>query len=416
MKKILSKIFKIFLVFFIVASSATLASAAVTDSIPVLGAINAIKDLVTTKTDGSDMDMSERMGFTGANSFEQEIKKSINGLTKAISDESTKYRGKLVPDSEKLLGLLSIIAIAFAGVQLAFTSGSLSEPMSRMITTIFTIGLASYLIQTGDNGGYQVMIINGIDGLMNKLASAALPGSATLADGFSNFMMQEFKIVGDVIDIMKDYTIWDWINNGGFTIVLVVFLFLAYLLMSLLGMVATLSALVVVAIALALGPIFIPFLVLEKTSFLFDGWLKFTINACLTKVVIAVLLMIGAAAFNALTFNFASGANSSMAGTLLGALAISGVIGTLMLSAPGIAGAITGGGSIGQDGFAGRMHSAAKGMSRNASVQGSHGVGNVMQKAGSKIGGSSGETLAKIGQRLRSSSTGGAIKGLSDKV
>jgi len=354
-------------------------------------------------------ELSERLGFTGANSFEQDIKKAIDGLTRSITSFSGSYRGQVTPEGTKLLTLLSVISIALAGIKLSLTSGSLSEPMSRLLTTIFTIGFASFLISPA---GYDMMIINGIDGLMNKLAGFALPGTSSLSDGFSNFMQSEFKILGDIISTLKDYSLYDWFTKAGFTLLLVVFMFLALLLMSLLGMIAVLTALVMVAIALALGPIFIPFLVVEKTSFLFDGWLKFTINACLTKVIVAILLGIGVAAFAALGTNFSGGATDSMAGTLLGALAISGVIGTLMLTAPGIASAITSGGAITQDGFAGRMHSAAKGMSRNASVQASQGAGNAMQTAGNKIGGRAGNAMSSAAERIRSSSSAGNIGGL----
>lgn len=353
-------------------------------------------------------ELSETLGFSGSNSFEQDIKIAIDGLTKSIASFSGSYRAQITPEGIKLLTLLSIISIALAGMKLAMTSGSLSEPMSRILTTIFTIGFASFLMSPA---GYDMMIVNGIDGLMNKLAEFALPGTSSLSDGFSNFMQSEFEILGGIIATLKDYSLYDWFTKAGFTLLLVVFMFLALLLMSLLGMVAVLTALVMVAIALALGPIFIPFLVVEKTSFLFDGWLKFTINACLTKVIVAILLGIGVAAFSALGANF-GGVTDSMAGTLLGALAISGVIGTLMLTAPGIASALTSGGAITQDGFAGRMHSAAKGMSRNASVQASQGAGNAMQSAGNKVGGKAGGALSSAAERIRSSSSSGNTGGL----
>jgi hypothetical protein len=38
-------------------------------------------------------------------------------------------------------------------------------------------------------------------------------------------------------------------------------------------------------LALTLGPILVPWLIWQRTEWLFDGWLKFTIAACLTKVV-----------------------------------------------------------------------------------------------------------------------------------
>jgi len=362
----------------------------------------------TTPAPSSGGDTSELLGFGNGATFEQDIKKAINGLTGAIDEFQKSFKAKVTPDGVRLLGLLSLITISIAGFKLALTSGSLSEPMSQMITTIFTIGIASYLIT---DSGYELMFVKGIDGSMKQIASYALPGNGDLSNGFSNFMQSEFQIIGNVISTLKDYTLIDWFTKAGFTLLLVIFMFLALLLMSLLGMIAVLTALVMTAIALALGPIFIPFLVSERFSFLFDGWLKFTINACLTKVVVAILLGIGVAAFDALGHNFSGGATNSMAGTLLAALSISGVIGTLMLAAPGIAGQITSGGSISGDGFAGRMHSVASKMGRSASVQASHGAGNMIQNR-SRAGGA----VSNLAERLRGANSGGSIRDLSRKA
>jgi type IV secretory pathway VirB6-like protein len=55
-----------------------------------------------------------------------------------------------------------------------------------------------------------------------------------------------------------------------------------------------------IAVAIAVGPVFIPFLVLPITRFLFEGWLKFLIMAgiyYLAAVVVASLIGVGMLAF-----------------------------------------------------------------------------------------------------------------------
>lgn len=351
-------------------------------------------------------DMGDALGVINGGTFSSNLTASIDGLTTAIDNFQIAYRSRLAEDSIKLLGALSVIAIAWAGMKLAMTTGSLSEPMNKLITTIFTIGVASYLITNTEQSGsgYELMVVNGIDGLMNHLVSLVPNGSPKISTMFQSFMASEFDTIGQVITTFKDYKMWDWVTKGGFTIFLLIIMFFALLMTSILGMIATLTSLVMVAIALAIGPIFIPFLVLEKTSFLFDGWLKFTINACLTKVVIALLLGIGIAAFKALALQHAAGSGSggSMIGTLISTLAISGVIGSLMLTAPGIAGAITSGGAISQDGFAGRMHSAAK-------IPGSIMRGSAAQSLGNRMA----ENAKSKG---KTSAIGNALKVAAKKV
>lgn len=63
-----------------------------------------------------------------------------------------------------------------------------------------------------------------------------------------------------------------------------------FILMSLVTFVFVINAgQVMMYVGLALGPILIPFLLIPKTSFLFDGWLKFMIAASLYKVVAVIV-------------------------------------------------------------------------------------------------------------------------------
>ncbi len=348
--------------------------------------------------------ISETIGVGGSETFSDALSAAISKVVNSISTFATQYRSAISPMGVTLLTGLSIIAISWSGMQIAMTSGSMSEPMNKLITTIFTIGFATWLI----SDGYETFVINGIDNLMNELVNKVENGG-TIDKMFQNFMLAQFSIIGGVIDKLANMSMWEWFTKGGFSLLLIVAMFLAMLVTSVVGMIAVLTSLIMVALAIAVGPIFIPFIVLEKTSFLFDGWLKFLINACFTKVIVALLLGIGLAAIAGAAAPQAGGVLEvgSMIGSLLGALAVSGVIASLMVAAPGIASSITSGGAISQDGFAGRMHSTAKNMGRNASVAGSQPLGTKLATAGSKIGGDAGKSLQSLGNNLRSASTSG---------
>lgn len=67
---------------------------------------------------------------------------------------------------------------------------------------------------------------------------------------------------------------------------------------------------------------------------------------------------------------------------MLGAFAISGVLSSMMMSAPGIAGQITSGGSMSMDGFAARVHGTGSKMARNTSVMASQSLSGEGAKAG----------------------------------
>ena len=84
-----------------------------------------------------------------------------------------------------------------------------------------------------------------------------------------------------------------------------------FILMSLVTFVFVINAgQVMMYVGLALGPILIPFLLIPKLSFLFDGWLKFMIAASLYKV---VAVIVGLLAMGTITTIVTYSAQSSTA-------------------------------------------------------------------------------------------------------
>ena len=74
-----------------------------------------------------------------------------------------------------------------------------------------------------------------------------------------------------------------------------------FILMSLVTFVFVINAgQVMMYVGLALGPILIPFLLIPKLSFLFDGWLKFMIAASLYKVVAVIVGLLAMGTINAI--------------------------------------------------------------------------------------------------------------------
>lgn len=339
-------------------------------------------------------------GLTSTEGFATELKRSIDALTNGIDSFSKNTSGQTGEIATKLLMYLSLISISLTGFQLALTSGSLSEPMNRLVSTIFTIGFTYYLISPE---GYDLFVKTGIDKSMDTLATMIMPGgSATVSDGFTNLMQKEFEFLFKGIDKLSAMSWWEKLTDGAASIILLAFAMLAFMFLALIGIIAALSALISVAIGLALGPIFIPFLVLEKTSFLFDGWVKFMINASLTKVIVAVLLAIGTAGFQGvLDMN-----GGSLIASMLGGLVLAGTLAQMMLSAPQIASSLTSGGSTGGLQFGAKAMKTLQGAGSNAAGATGGAAGRALgNKVGMKVDSGAGrgtQALQKLGQQLRS--------------
>ena len=291
--------------------------------------------------------------------YSGEITPALKNLVVGVNNFITDFQQKTTDISEKLFLYLSIIAISFTGIKLAMSSGSLSEPMSALIKTIFLIGFTTWLL----NDGYNLMVVAGIDGLCNKLAELALPGTGTkFEDGFINFSTAQFSVLGDILKAYTEQGWWDTFNNFGSMLIFTVLLMALFIIFSLLALIAFMSVIVTVGIALAVGPIFIPFLVLEKTSFLFDGWVRFMIAASFTKVIIAIIVSIGLYSFKAI----GTGQGGIM-GMMIVTTALGGMLAFMLLRAPEIAQSIMSGNAVSMAKFASKaMSSGMKGITKLA--------------------------------------------------
>ena len=285
--------------------------------------------------------------FWGASTYKAEAAQSLNALTSGVDKFTVNFQTKLQPIGMKLFITLSIISLSWAGIKIALSSGSgsLSEPMTMMIRSVFLMGFVYYLLSTD---GYNLLVVNFVGGLTDQVAILAMPDGTTTQNGFLDFSNAQLLILNKTWTHLRESGFWGFLDIGGL-VIFTILVQVLYVIFAILAFIGYLSALVSVAIAFSIGPIFIPFLMIEKTSFLFDGWVKFTISACLTKVVIFILVGIGMFAFDGL-----ASSGSSVMGTLFLATALGGMLAFHMLKAPEIAQSLTSGGAVSFGRFVGQ--------------------------------------------------------------
>lgn len=272
-------------------------------------------------------------------SYNQNMGESLKNLNVGINNFTQYFYQNTSEIGGKIFLYLSIISISWAGMKLSMSSGSgsLSEPMNAMVKIIFTIAFTAWLM--GD--GYNMMIVGGIDGLCNKLTELALPAGSTFQDGFINFSSAQFNVLGNVIDKYGEQGWYDILTNLAPLVIFTVVLQVLFIIFALISLIGFMSAIVTVGIGLAVGPIFIPFLILEKTSFLFDGWVRFMLTASFTKVVISIIISIGLFAFEAIGTG-----KDNMLGMMIVSTALGGMLAFQLLRAPEIAQSIMSGSAI----------------------------------------------------------------------
>lgn len=118
-----------------------------------------------------------------------------------------------------------------------------------------------------------------------------------------------------------------------------------------------------IRLVLALAPVMVPFLMFKPMSWLFDGWLKFLLGACMLKIVVAFLLNVAAGLLSGMSefalqlynesWQVSASETLQVDILLLGMTLIFAALATLLLhQAPAIAAGLLSG-SAGQAGFSG---------------------------------------------------------------
>lgn len=274
----------------------------------------------------------------GTSNYATDMQKALPSIIAGMDNFEKNFYEKAQPIGVKLFTILAVIALSLGGAKIAMASGeSLSQPMTELFRSIFLLGVVFYTLGTD---GYQLLVKGSIGGLTNALAEIALPPGADMKTGFIDFTSAQMAILSKVWTENLNTNWWDIISLGSAMILTVVLLVL-FIIFSLIAFIAFLSATLIQSIAFAVGPIFLAFLTLEKTSFLFDGWIKFTIAACFTKVIVAMLTTVGLFTFEAIV-----SAGSSAMSTMIISVAVGGMIAFQMFKAPEIAQSLVSGGAV----------------------------------------------------------------------
>ncbi|MDP2152203.1 MAG: type IV secretion system protein [Methylotenera sp.] len=194
-----------------------------------------------------------------------------------------------------LFWAMAAFVVSWRGIKLAMASGEargLSPLMNQFLNTIFGVTIVLFLMSSG----FDLVFVEGINGSLQQVAGILLPGgmSGSVVNTSISSMYQGLNSVSQMMsDLFKDATVLDTLTVFfknlptilvmGFVQLLIIIGILAYFALVSLSF-------VLVKIALVLAPIFIPWLLLPATSFIFVGWLRFLISAALYQVIGAAVI------------------------------------------------------------------------------------------------------------------------------
>lgn len=264
---------------------------------------------------------------------EQQIEKEMKGNTsktyKKLTQDLTKSFSKSdaagIADLQGLINSVETLTVNFqkTGYQLATDLTATAKDLLFVLILLLLIWGSIISVASGDDG---------IGDFFKKIISLFMFASVILLclynyAEFSKLIISSFQYIADVfsakvganggnpnakfisyifsVDInsastfLKDMgMMWhkaDGLKSGLMAFLDSIFLFYILVILALAFMVTLVTyftSQVFVIIALMLGPIFIPLVIWKESSFLFQGWLKYTIIAGLYKVVIILIYVL----------------------------------------------------------------------------------------------------------------------------
>lgn len=200
-------------------------------------------------------------------------------------------------------GWLFFIVLVWFGAQVALEQGDITDVFGRFLRTVMLGGLAYWFMTPYADG--QTPLVWFVDKITTAVTAALLPsGDGSMGGILSSGFQSVYAAVGQVWGAMLEPLQGVHGVLGGLDALRAVLKFLPEELF--LGLAAVLLWFAAIAmfvmatiglfmfkIADILAPVFIPFLVVPVTSWLFDGWLRFLLSACMYKVAGAAILLLG---------------------------------------------------------------------------------------------------------------------------
>jgi len=269
--------------------------------------------------------------------FGRALRAPVDGLIEAAA---TIHR-RLQPWGVELLALLTGISLAWLGLKTALERPPLGMLLGEFLTLSITAGILFALLDRWDSVTGAI-VAGAAD--VSRQVSGNVHGGADAVHGVQRMLDAAFWLwehaearIGSILDPLALLG----------TLLFKLAIAIALLLCGCIYLGIYLMSMVLLSIAFALGPVFLPWLLVRPASFLFDGWVRFTLVAALYQVIGIVVVTLVSRMHEPMMAG--TGAAIDPASDVFNfyyfaaAFLLSGVSAMLMLQVPSIANALVSG-------------------------------------------------------------------------
>lgn len=308
----------------------------------------------------SPLTAGDTANWDGVKNVANIILSPINSAQSTISTKANSMASSATPIALSIAGVLALSYFLWGILDSLAGSGDsfMGIAVGSLIPAAIVAGcLGSYAALVSTNGGLQ--------GILSSFTQAAT-GSSNASSALASFAQQMFNVFMSSVKALFQglgcINIWSW--TVGIALQLI-FGSLILIIALVVGVIAVgelvgvlLTGIVMVAIGVAVGPLFVACAVCKWSAGFFQQWLKFLLGASAYQMIISVILSLVSSILTSAQDQISSVNPASMDSTagvsfagLLGLLGITWVLTHLFKQIPQIAHGLIGGGAIGHASF-----------------------------------------------------------------
>jgi len=197
--------------------------------------------------------------------------------------------GKLQDAGINLLTGLGVIVISWQLLTGMLKEAGPGEHLANILPVSLKIGVIAWIIN--DYTWFSSQILAGFD-TISALLSGAQSGSSALTSAIASLTLTAQNIWNSFGTSGDEPGFWDVVRGlaGGATFWLKLLLMITTLTLAAIVAAFFILSQSLAGIALALGPIFLPWAVVQEMSWISNGWQRYLVSACLMKVIGVIML------------------------------------------------------------------------------------------------------------------------------
>lgn len=197
--------------------------------------------------------------------------------------------GKLQGAGINLLTGLGVIVISWQLLTGVLKEAGPGEHLATVLPVSLKIGVIAWVIN--DYSWFSSQILEGFD-TVSALLSGAQSGSSALTSAIASLTLTAQNIWNSFGTSGDEPGFWDVVRGlaGGATFWLKLLLMITTLTLAAIVAAFFILSQSLAGIALALGPIFLPWAVVQEMSWISNGWQRYLVSACLMKVIGVIML------------------------------------------------------------------------------------------------------------------------------